>query len=459
MLLVLAALVIAEGKESESPTKHIVLLISRLGLANRLRSMADWHQIAMESGRELIVSWEPTYDCNVAFHDLFQGAPKGLIVLDQPLAMGPGRLEDAIMAARTQAEEYGKSFKVLARGEDGSSDLIQDGFDTFIVSRRAVFDETDVLFTNHDGLVALAGVPCQRYRQARSDFYTALKPVEDIGEYVDVLHAKYFRGKVMVGVHIRHHDPRYDWSVVPPGGGTVDTDVDEEEEDVEAALNFGTGATPAMFQRAMRAIDAQFRSRFGHPDLSTPRLQSGSVEEDGEVGSPVRFFIASNDQSTKDFFIEHFPAAVALSGAPTVDESLHSRSLPESVRFAFVEWLLLSRASLILHTYGSSFAEEAAARNRVPLVGVWSGINILHHYDALPHCGYSQFMRAYAQQGWDGFLTEELHYSTTTHEDERERTVTGRSFLVLPCPMLSDWDIPDLYCFQDDKTVAAMGLK
>jgi hypothetical protein len=37
------------------------------------------------------------------------------------------------------------------------------------------------------------------------------------------------------------------------------------------------------------------------------------------------------------------------------------------------------------------------------------------------------------------------------------RTVTGKSFLILPCPMLSDFAIPRLYCFQDDVTVAAMG--
>ncbi len=31
----------------------------------------------------------------------------------------------------------------------------------------------------------------------------------------------------------------------------------------------------------------------------------------------------------------------------------------DGVKFAMVEWLLLSRSDLILHTYGSSFAMEA----------------------------------------------------------------------------------------------------
>lgn len=51
--------------------KYILLLVSRLGLANRLRTMADWHQIAVSSNRTLLVSWESTIDCNASFTDLF----------------------------------------------------------------------------------------------------------------------------------------------------------------------------------------------------------------------------------------------------------------------------------------------------------------------------------------------------------------------------------------------------
>ena len=45
--------------------KYIVLQISRLGLGNRLRSIADWYQIAVISERHLLVSWVPTADCKL----------------------------------------------------------------------------------------------------------------------------------------------------------------------------------------------------------------------------------------------------------------------------------------------------------------------------------------------------------------------------------------------------------
>ena len=41
----------------------------------------------------------------------------------------------------------------------------------------------------------------------------------------------------------------------------------------------------------------------------------------------------------------------------------YDRSSGEGIYFALIEWLLLARSSLILNTYGSSFAVEAAAVN------------------------------------------------------------------------------------------------
>ena len=174
-----------------------------------------------------------------------------------------------------------------------------------------------MLFTDHDGLVALAGVPCQRYGQLRSEFYMALQPARDIAEYVEKVHATYFAHKVMVGVHVRQHDTDYDWSVVPPGrvlnddgddgggSGGAPTEVegggasssqqqqqqhqqpqhqqkdDEGGDAPSAALPFGEGAPPSMFRETMLAIEGAFRQRYGQPSMSTPRLERGVLEEVG----------------------------------------------------------------------------------------------------------------------------------------------------------------------------------
>ena len=61
----------SSSDDDDDGGKYILLLVSRLGLANRLRTMADWHQIAVYSNRTLLVSWESTVDCNASFTDLF----------------------------------------------------------------------------------------------------------------------------------------------------------------------------------------------------------------------------------------------------------------------------------------------------------------------------------------------------------------------------------------------------
>ena len=60
-------------------TKYILIRLHRLGLANRLRAIADWYQIAVSSHRHLLVSWLPTYDCNATFIELFVDGPDGII--------------------------------------------------------------------------------------------------------------------------------------------------------------------------------------------------------------------------------------------------------------------------------------------------------------------------------------------------------------------------------------------
>lgn len=61
--------------------RYIVLILARHGLANRLRSAADWHHIAAISGRSLFVVWTPTNDCNALFTDLFESGPEKMQIL------------------------------------------------------------------------------------------------------------------------------------------------------------------------------------------------------------------------------------------------------------------------------------------------------------------------------------------------------------------------------------------
>ena len=68
--------------------------------------------------------------------------------------------------------------------------------------------------------------------------------------------------------------------------------------------------------------------------------------------------------------------------------------LSEGIEFALIEWLLLSRSDLILHTHGSSFAMEAAAVHQRPVAGVWAGILVYHSDVRLPYCSSMQHVKS-----------------------------------------------------------------
>ena len=65
----------------------------------------------------------------------------------------------------------------------------------------------------------------------------------------------------------------------------------------------------------------------------------------------LRFFIASNMPDVKRHMQRTFKDSIAIFG----DDSRSSR---DGVQFALLEFILLSHTSLLIHTFGSSFAVE-----------------------------------------------------------------------------------------------------
>ena len=77
-----------------------------------------------------------------------------------------------------------------------------------------------------------------------------------------------------------------------------------------------------------------------------------SLKKHVEKQNGVRFFIASNSEESKQYLLQRFPTAVSLQGGE------YGRGLPEGIRFALLDWLLLSETAVLINTYGSSFAAE-----------------------------------------------------------------------------------------------------
>lgn len=281
-------------------------------------------------------------------------------------------------------------------------------------------------FTSYDGVITLEDSLCMHYLMKHSDFLSSLQPLDYIAEAVEEVRRNYFSSQVLIGIHCkakcylviassihfshtsdRWHDPLQDWAVVPPAPGVS-----------AEAGTFGEGAGIEDFISIMTNI------------------QRACVRS-------CRFFVASNSQAHKQALLQAFPDAVSLSSAANEEETRkgkeerHPRSTSEGMVLALIEWLLLSEAALVVNTYGSSFAVEAALRRLRPVAGVWQGQLLLHSSLHLPFCGHMQFAQA--------ALDSPVRFSY------REGTVDGRavegSLLAMqPCDLLQNWGLHDVMC-------------
>lgn len=334
--------------ESDNNDKYIFLNLGRLGLGNRLKALGDWYQVATLTNRILLVNWVATYDCNAKFSDLFESGPSKLRIL--PFSMPEA--QTVLQTVQDIAESMGHSAVIWKMNFTQGSTVFADP-DIFMSDIR-------VVITAHDGAISLKGIQCANHLIAHSSFLSSLVPIGLISQYVRTVADNYFYDTVVIGVHYRAHNSSQDWNVVPPQFGAKE------------AVAFGEGAEPSLFVDVMSGIENKF----------TVALPNGKIQRS------LKFFIASNSHTVKEQFMGRFPHSVALSGE-------YDRATLDGVQFALVEWLLLSKCSLIVNTYGSSFAAEAAQVNLRPLVGIW-GSHLIHHSSmSLPYCGLPQFLKEY----------------------------------------------------------------
>lgn len=370
MACAVSAMTAAEYEESVffrglDQERLIVLIISRLGLANRLRSLANWYQIALMSDRTLLVSWEPTLDCNAKFTDLFIDGPPRFRILQEHLPAG----EEGVRYAERVANRRNISNRAIYHATD--TDLWVDTYKSFIMSKKIPYSDAQVIITHYDGAINLEGVECQQYMLMHSQFLSSLVPNQDAQDFFATMRQQHFVNRIMVGVHYRAHDAVQDWAVVPPLLG-----------DSEAKA-FGVGAPVESFL----AVMGQIQNKFAY------------VDRQGRIKTYVRFFIASNNEEDKNKFRKAVPDGIFLAGE-------HRRDSENGMQLALLEWLALSEAQLIVNTYGSSFAEQAAQVHRRPIVGVWDGMLVHHSSVLLPYCGHLQFVKAYGRQGKESSYTE-----------------------------------------------------
>jgi len=306
------------------------------------------------------------------------------------------------------ATEFGLTGAILSDDPANATDTLSmfvANHTSFVISKTALTSQVAVLVTDYVGVTIQEGMGCRPYLFKHSEFLRSLVPNDNIREIVDSVKQSYFSDRMMIGVHVRIHDPDQDWAVVPP--------LDSQLADNRRAVNFGVGATVEDFIYYMRQIQAALPQQ-------------------------VRFFVASNDKESKDEILRNFLSADAI-----VVNGEYGRDSTQGMAFALIEWLLLSEAALVINTHGSSFAVEASQRYQRPLVGIYNG-RLLHLYNIfLPFCSHLLFLKTYGRQG-----QEEIYIEDDGASFKRE--IVGKHVLMQPCNFLEEWGLGEVYCVNSD---------
>ncbi len=155
------------------------------------------------------------------------------------------------------------------------------------------------------------GMTEEDFRRAKSQFYKSLVPVGAVQSAVSNMQERYFKDNDVIGVHIRRTD-YYSYM----------------------GKNMSSIAPTRLFIKTMKRIQK-----------TNPR---------------TRFFLATDDKDEEQAIKSHLQDAVIVYEKEAV-----SRSTPEGMRDALVDWLLLSKTFGIIGSHRSSFNEEAAIVNMI----------------------------------------------------------------------------------------------
>jgi hypothetical protein len=158
------------------------------------------------------------------------------------------------------------------------------------------------------------------------------------------------------------------------------------------------------------------------------------INNKNEIIKPHKYYIASNDFNIKNSLLNQFDNSVIIDGD-------YERDSSDGISFAFIEWLILSNSDLIIHTYGSSFAVEAAqVYNKAPIVGIWGGTPIHYNDKRLPFCGNEQYLKASTSSELN---SPPQMYKEGTHDN---REIESVSIEMYYGNHLNHWGIEKVLC-------------
>lgn len=335
----------------------IIVAIQSYGLANRLRVLATAFLAAQDSGRVLIVDWAPNAACGASFTDLFLPPQMWPLPWRNQVSLYSG--DRHLLRNLTDYVNWSvpviKLWAPLNANKKGI--LVWRPRGTILDSKRFLSTAEKVVLMRPGSFFAPRGTSCQEHYFRKRNFYRMLLSAlqNDVQKWVDRISA-YSVGKnglplsqhLLVGIHIRVHDEAHDWPVVAPqttpSESSGNTGNDSKIKIVQEAQTFDAVASQSMFIEAMGALYSHING--------------------------IHFFVASNSEAAKQSLVDTFGVEIVS----TINNSEYlNRSSAIAIKRALVDFIMLSESSLIVHGYGSSFGEEAAAVNMIPSVRIRVG--------------------------------------------------------------------------------------
>ena len=331
----------------------IVLPINLLGLANRLRTISGIYSTltrlrGLPHGRpfKLLVIWKSAVDCPAEFQDLFSLHLDNNVVVERYSDISVSCSNQSFERCIRSYVDTALHLTPLRRGESNKvelfpqKELLEENF--LYSGEEAAANTTSpsptVFIVWTRGGHALKSMHCKDFLFTKSIFYEGLVPLPEISSMITTVKFGngFLSGRNIVGVHIRAFDTDYDWAVVSPSVESI---------------------TPAGTHRSVRFDEASPLEAFVEIMRNIIHAQPTTL-----------FFVASNSPLAVAALRNVFPDHVF--GLDHGYLQGHYRSSLPGIKLALAEFYLLGDSSLVIHSRGSSFAREAAARRLRPTIDV-----------------------------------------------------------------------------------------
>jgi len=350
LLVLLVLLLLFLPPTFSQPT--IILPITKFGLANRLRLLASGIILANEAGARLEVIWIPSTGCGASLDDLLDQAslPNDLFTLHEHSPDSAMYLEP--VKALLDGPWEGKATTLHNINTDTVNNTLLIRNVGLHFRNILSISEYEVIVIKANGQFIINTMPCTTYYERKQIVYqrliSSLQPAlqSDVTTVLAVLQAPQ-----MFGIHFRSFDERHDWPVVAPQSGLLNKDGELTEGDASRAGQWNDVAPLSSFLTTMKTLHQTFPTAL--------------------------FFVASNSAMAKRTLVDAFPKGVVFTlNHAAAEGDLSSRSDVTAVQLALIDFVVLARAELIVHSFGSSFGEEAAAVEGVASVRVRVGGDI-----------------------------------------------------------------------------------